>query len=249
MSIGYVVVTGASSGIGRAIATALAEPGRTLVLVGRDQPRLAAAARDVEQRGASPIVCRADLSCDDGLEKVAECSSRGATGVDLLVHAAGTLSFGSLAESPVEQLDQIYRVNVRAPLALTRALLPLLIAAQGQIVFINSVAGLRARARLGLYAASKHALRALADSLRDEVAAAGVRVVTVLPGRTATPMQQWLCTQEGVPYSPARYLRSEDVADVVARLVACPADVQLGDIIIRPTVHGSPAVGNGGTRT
>jgi short-subunit dehydrogenase len=246
VSADVCVITGASSGIGRAIARAVATPGCTVIIVGRDHARLEETAASIREAGARPVSCVADLADARGVEAVAQCVRAAATGVDLLVHAAGDVAFGRLAEATSAQLDALVGINVRAPLVLTRELLPLVVARRGQIVFINSVAGVRARAGLGLYAATKHALKALADSLREEVSGDGVRVVSILPGRTATPMQERLCAREGQPYPPARHLSAEDVADVVTRLAASPPGVQLTDITIRPAAVKAVPTDRGG---
>jgi len=107
-------------------------------------------------------------------------------------------------------------------------------AAAGQVVFVNSGAGLRANARWGAYAASKFALRALADSLRQEVAERGVRVTTVYPGRTATPMQREVHRQEGRRYDPDAFVRPEDVASQVAALLALEPPSTVSELTIRP---------------
>jgi len=118
---------------------------------------------------------------------------------------------------------------------LTQQLLPLLAAAHGQVVFINSSVGLTAkRPEIGQYAATKHALRAIADCLREEVNSNGIRVLTVYLGRTATPMQEVLHRLEGVPYNPEALLQPEDVASVVVHALMLPRTAEVTDISIRP---------------
>lgn len=134
-----------------------------------------------------------------------------------------------------EDLDVQYATNVRAPYVLTQRLLPLLIAAHGQVVFINSSAGLTAkRPEVGQYAATKHALKAIADSLREEVNPKGVRVLSMYLGRTATPMQEALCRQEGGSYDPEVLLQPGDVASVLVQTLLLPAAAEVTDISIRP---------------
>ena len=108
------------------------------------------------------------------------------------VHGAGVIARGPVEHAKVEELDCQYDVNLRAPFVLTRRFLPALKKARGQIVFVNSTAGRAAAPDAALYAASKHALRGFADSLRQEINPDGVRVLSMFPGRTATPMQQSL---------------------------------------------------------
>lgn len=225
------VITGASSGIGAAIANALSEEGRTLILNGRDRAALDAVAKDVEQLGAQVEVLPADLNDDAQLNAFA---TRLPDEVDCLIHSAGVALLGNQADLPVADLDLQYRVNVRAPFLLTQALLPNLRAARGLVVFVNSGAGQNAKAGWGGYAASKFALRALADSLRDEESDAGVRVTSIYPGRTATPMQREVRVQEGGEFEPENYLRPEDVARMVAQVVRLPAGATVPDLSVRP---------------
>ena len=225
------VITGASSGIGAAIANALSEEGRTLILNGRDRAALDAVAKDVEQLGAQVEVRPADLNDDAQLNAfAADLPDR----LEGLIHSAGVALLGNQADLPVADLDLQYRVNVRAPFLLTQALLPNLRAARGLVVFVNSGAGQNAKAGWGGYAASKFALRALADSLRDEESDAGVRVTSIYPGRTATPMQREVRVQEGGEFEPQNYLRPEDVARMVAQVVRLPAGATVPDLSVRP---------------
>ena len=154
--------------------------------------------------------------------------------IDMLIHSAGVISIGKLEISSVADFDRQYKTNVRAPCLLTQVLLPLLKMQKGQIVFINSSAGLFSKANLSQYAATKHALRAFADSLRDEVNEMGIRVLSVFPGRTATPMQEMIFSQEGRDYPANRLLQPQDVAAVVIHALSLPRTAEVTDISIRP---------------
>ena len=152
----------------------------------------------------------------------------------MLVHGAGTIALGDLGSAPIEDLDRQYAANVRAPYLLTRALLPSLRATQGEVVFINSSAGLTARAGIAQYAATKHALKAIADSLREEVNPEGVRVLSVYPGRTATPLQARVHAEEGKAYLPERLVQPDDVASVVLNALTLPRSAEVTDVVVRP---------------
>ena len=227
------LVTGATSGIGRAIALQLAASGRTLHLLGRDASRLQAIAEAVEQRGARAMTHSIDLAdpvqCEAGLTSLRDQIQR----LDVLVHSAGCVGLGPVATAPVEELDWMFRLNLRAPFALTQALLPALRQARGQVVFINSGAGLRAKGGWGQYAATKFGLKALADSLREEVSADGVRVLTAFPGRTASPMQARVRELEGQPYRAEDYMQPEDVAQMVVQALAVDRRAGVHEINIR----------------
>ncbi len=203
-------------------------------LVGRTQAKLEAVAAATGQGNGRVTCCTTDLSRDDAVTALAGRLREEAGVVDVLVHSAGVISLGPVASLPVEEFDRQYRVNVRAPYLLTQLLLPMLRLRQGQIVFINSTAGTTAGANVGQYAATKFALKALADSLRAEVNADGVRVLTVSAGRTATPMQAAIHELEGKTYRPAALSQPEDVAALVLAGLTVPRTTELTDLALRP---------------
>ena len=232
------VITGASSGIGRAIALGLAAQGSTLCLIGRRIETLEAVAEAAHALTASTRCYCADLSLDEQVRALAvQLTEVGR--IDVLIHSAGAMALGPIESAAVEELDRQYRVNVRAPYLLTQALLPALKRSHGQIVFINSSAALNARANVSQYAASKAALKAIADSLRDEANAAGVRVLSVYPGRTASPMQAAVHALEGKVYAPERLMQPEDVAAAVINALSLPRSAEVTDIHIRPMLKSS----------
>jgi NADP-dependent 3-hydroxy acid dehydrogenase YdfG len=227
------VVTGASGGIGRAVAAALAERGMSPCLAGRDRERLRRLADALATRGARPSVVAADLRTDDGIrELVASVESLGR--VDVLCHCAGALRLGDIMSAGWDDLDELYRVNVRAPYLVTKALLPLLVASRGQIVFVNSSAALKAGDTNGAYAATKAALMSLTGSIRDRVNPLGVRVLSVFPGRTATAMQEQVIAFEGSHYDAANFLQPSDVAEVVVHALLMPRSAEVTDVMVRP---------------
>ncbi|MFE1748806.1 SDR family oxidoreductase [Coleofasciculus sp. H7-2] len=227
------VVTGASSGIGKAIALGLAEQGVTLCLVGRNLEALETVA-ETATTASKVLLYQVDLTLDEDIEQLKTRLEQDVGNVDLLVHSAGVITLGDMKTASLEDFDWQYRVNVRAPYALTQALLPAIALRQGQIAFINSTVGLNARGGVGQYAATKHALKAIADSLREEVNADGVRVLSIYPGRTASPMQASVQEIEGKTYHPERLLQPEDVAAVVLNALSLPRTAEVTDINIRP---------------
>ena len=229
------VITGAGSGIGRAIARGLQQVGAIVCLVGRNLAALEAV-RDSDSAHEARVNCyQADLSRDEDLLELAGRLKRDFQGIDLLVHSAGAFSYGPLETAPVANLDIQYRINVRAPYALTQALLPQLKARQGQIVFINSSVSLRnAEPNLSQYTATKNGLRAIADSLRSEVNPQGLRVLSVYPGRTASPMQAVVHQFQGKAYDPEGLMQPEDVAVAVINAITLPRSAEVTDISLRP---------------
>ncbi len=226
------LVTGASSGIGRAIALALADEGMALRLLGRDTDRLEAVARIAKTKSRDVGWSTVDLTLQSQVEEYA--GQLGAEKVALLVHSAGVYVRGPHAGRPGEEYARAFAANVGGPMHLTRLLLSSLREAQGQIVFINSTQGLAASAGVGMFAATQHALRAMADSLRDEVNGDGVRVLTVYPGRTATPRQASIFELEGRPYAPERLLQPEDIATMIVASLKLPRTAEVTNLTIRP---------------
>jgi NADP-dependent 3-hydroxy acid dehydrogenase YdfG len=228
------VVTGASSGVGKAIARALGARGARLCLLGRQPELLQDLIRTAQAQGAEGLAYRVDLAVPEQIESFASIFARDCGRVDMLIHCAGVIALGATEASSVAELDWQLNVNLRAPYALTQALLPMLKRQQGQIAFINSSAGLTAGSHSGQYAASKHGLKAIADSLRQEVNSAGVRVLSVFLGRTATPMQAAVHAFEGRRYSPEKLIQPEDVAEVVLNALSLPRTAEVTAVHIRP---------------
>ena len=133
----------------------------------------------------------------------------------MLVHSAALMTHSLVEESSVEHFSQLLNVNVLAPFALTKHLLPEICASKGQIVFVNSSIVNNAAAGTVMYAATKHALKGLADGLRQELNIRGVRVISIYPGRTATPLQASVLAAEGRQYRPEILLQPEEVAAMV----------------------------------
>lgn len=228
------LVTGASGGIGSAVALALAEEGAHLLLAGRDAARLEAVAERARPMAQRVEVAAADLADDGAVRGLAARVEELFRGLDVLVHATGAFRGGAVAASPVEDLDLQVRINLRLPYLLTQLLLPALRERQGQVVFVNSTAGMTAHGSWAAYAASKHGLKALADSLREEVNRDGVRVLSVFPGRTASPMQEEVKRWEGKPYEPERLLQPADVAAMIVQALKLPRTAEVTNLQVRP---------------
>lgn len=207
------LVTGAGSGIGRELAERLAARGDRVVRLTRDVVDLADAV--AVARWAAEFA--ADLES-----------------LDSLLHVAGTVDLGPVATLDLEVWERHLAVNLTAPAVLTSHLLPALRAVAGTVVFVNSSAGLAANAQWSAYAASKFGLRALADSLRAEEAEHGVRVTTVFPSRTATPMQEKVHAQEGRTYDASRWIQPVTVADAILHVLDLPSDATIPELVIRP---------------
>jgi len=228
------VVTGASSGIGKAIALALAGQGANLFLAARSKDGLGETAKEAQKAGARAHTCSLDLTKDEEIRALGEKLQREAPGVNILVLCGGAIAHGPHEKAPIADLDLMYRANVRGHYALIQTVLPLLRKVKGQIVFVNSSAGLRSPATAGQFSATQHAFRSIADSLRDEVNADGIRVLSIFPGRTATPRMEKLFAKEGRAYKPELLLQPEDVAEMVTHALRLPRTAEVTDIHIRP---------------
>ena len=207
------LVTGAASGIGLEVADRLADRGDRVVRL----------TRDVVDLSDTVAVSRWAADFADDLERL-----------DSLVHVAGTVDLEPVGELDVDTWQRQLAVNLTAPAVLTAPLLPALRAAGGTVVFVNSSAGLVANAGWSAYAASKFGLRALADSLRAEEADRGVRVTTVFPSRTATPMQEKVHEQEGRVYDASRWIQPATVADSILHVLDLTPDATIPELVIRP---------------
>ena len=223
------LLTGAGAGIGAAVAKALSARGDDLVLLARSRQRadhLAAefpGARTVVADLADPAGLAEALSVDDLPDRL-----------DSLVHAAGVVDLGPVGELSAEVWRRTLDVNLLAPAELTRLCLPALRASRGHVVLVNSGSGLTAHPNWSAYSASKHGLRALADSLRGEERGSGVRVTSVYPGRTATAMQEKVHAQEGKEYDPSDWIAAESVAAAVLAALDLPRDAEMTDVTVRP---------------
>jgi len=183
------VVTGASSGIGRATARALARAGARLVLVSRSEPRLEAAAQDIAPLagGGPPLLIPCDVSIPEAVLAMAERVRRDVGAPDVVVNNAGIGHWAPVVEMPVERMRAVLDVNFFGAVHCTQAFLPAMLErGQGTVVFVSSGLGQIPFPNSAAYCASKHALNGFAGSLRAEVEPLGVNVLLVLPGGTRT---------------------------------------------------------------
>ncbi|AUG79780.1 Short-chain dehydrogenase [Kitasatospora sp. MMS16-BH015] len=227
--MGTHLITGAGSGIGEAVAEQLSKRGEDIWLIARNAGRAAA----LRQRFPGARTLIGDLA-DPAKLSWAFGQQEMPVEVDSLLHIAGVVQLGEIGDLGVKTWQEQLNVNLLAPAEVTRLMLPSIRLVKGHVLFVNSGAGLRAGAQWGPYAASKFGLRALADSLREEEHANGVRVTTVYPGRTATAMQLKVHQQEGKDYDPARWIDPASVATAILTALDLPRDAEITEITVRP---------------
>lgn len=223
------LITGAGSGIGAAVTRRLLDRGDELWLLARDAGR----AKELAERfpGAHTLV--GNLAEPDRLSWALSHQTPPER-LDSLMHIAGIFELGRIGDITPRIWRETLAANLVSPAELTRLLLPQLRLSRGHVVFVNSGSGLDAHAEWGAYAASKHGLKALADALRWEEHENGIRVTSVYPGRTATPMQAKVHQQEGKKYDPARWIDPESVATTILTAIDLPRDAEIKDVTVRP---------------
>ncbi|MGD0102425.1 MAG: SDR family NAD(P)-dependent oxidoreductase [Rhodopila sp.] len=222
------LVTGASSDIGAAISHRLAEAGAHVIASGRNLKKLV---RIAANHGSKIDIVAADLTNPGDVEAVRESVSQRER-LDVLVLGSGIYLRSNDPEAFTHQLA----ANVQGPYALLEAVLPLLIAAKGLVIFINSTQGLAASPGVGQFAATQHAMRALANSVREEVHSRGVRVTSLFLGRTATARQKAIFAMERRHYAPELLVQPADVANVVAHLTMLSSASEVMEMTLRPAV-------------
>jgi NADP-dependent 3-hydroxy acid dehydrogenase YdfG len=240
------LITGASSGIGAATARALAALGAAVALAARREERLAQLAKDITGSGGRVLVIETDIT-DKAQAQAAVARTVAELGrLDILVNNAGVMLLGPILDAPLDEWEQMVRVNELGLLSTTHAALPhLLKAAAGaprqvaDLVNISSTAGRVARSGAGVYNLTKFGVVAFSESLRQEVTKQHVRVAVVEPGFVATELgshvreevrQQTLQFLSGV-----EPLQAEDIADAIGYIVTRPRRVAVNELLIRPT--------------
>lgn len=214
------LLTGGSSGIGRAVAEMLVQRGDRVVVVTRSADRVA------DLVGVE--VLEADLSDPRAAEELVVPDE-----LDGLIHSAGVVELAPVAETSYASVREQLDVNLISPMLLTRQCLPALRARHGTVVFVNSTSGLAAYPTWSAYSASKAGLQFVADALRGEEPE--IRVSTVFPSRTATPMQARVHEFEGTPYDATQFMSAATVAKAIVDVLDLPADAVVTDVTIRST--------------
>lgn len=229
------VITGATSGIGKAVAKLLAQKGCNLICTGRNKERLANLKNEIPQN-IEFVSYECDIADEKEVTEVAEKIAASPMGIDILIHSAGAIKTNSVCNSAIEEYQALFNLNVKAPFLITKLLLPKLKENKGQILFVNSSVTQRAIPNLSLYSASKFALKGFADCLRQEINKFGVRVVSIYPGQTATPMQQALYEKVQKEYIPEKLIQPDDIATIIIHNLQLSATAEITDLHVRPLI-------------
>ncbi|MGE5315081.1 MAG: SDR family oxidoreductase [Acidobacteriota bacterium] len=223
------VVTGASRGIGQAVAVSLAKAGASVVLASRNAERLEDVRASIEASGGKAAAVPTDVASEASVEALAREVESRFGGADILVNNAGYGVFSKVIDMRTEDFDGMFGVNVRGVFLCTRAFLPVMIARQGgQIINIASLAGKNSFVGGAGYSATKFALIGFARSLMLEVRDSNIRVVTICPGSVNTEFSDHSHDAETI-------IQPEDIAETVRFALTMPGRTNVSEIDVRPT--------------
>jgi NADP-dependent 3-hydroxy acid dehydrogenase YdfG len=240
------LVTGASSGIGQATAAALAARGASVALVARRTDRLEELATSIRDNGGAALTITADVTDQEQARQAVATTVQELGRLDTVVNNAGVMLLGPVVDAPVEEWERMVDLNLKGLLYVAHAALTHLLAAAAtgprdvaDLVNVSSVAGRVARNGSGVYNATKHAVGAFSESLRQEVAGRHMRVSLVEPGAVATELAghnrpEVLETIRG-RFGSIERMEAEDIAEVIEFIVSRPRRVAVNEVLIRPT--------------
>ena len=224
------IVTGAGRGIGRAIALALGEAGARVALAARSEGEIRSVAQEIRGKDGDALAIAADLTRDDEIERLVKQTVKEWGAVDILVNNAGWGKTATVVDSRVEDWDRTLQINLRAPMVLTRLVLPGMIAKKsGAVVNIGSISSKAGTANTSAYSASKFGMLGFTQSLFEEVREYGVKVSIILPGFVDTPL---------IPLNKrldrGKMIQPRDIAGAVIYVLSTPLNSCPVEMTIRP---------------
>jgi NADP-dependent 3-hydroxy acid dehydrogenase YdfG len=235
------LVTGASSGIGEATAVALAEAGAAVVIGARRRDRLDALAGKLRDAGTSVLALDLDVTDEQACRDAVRRAREELGGLDVLINNAGVMLLGTIVGADTEDWRRMLNTNVLGLMYMTHAAIEGMVEqGSGDVVNISSVAGRVARKGAGVYNASKWAVNAFSESLRQEVTGRGVRISLVEPGAVMTELTDHITQPDAKAasvqmYTGMRSLQAEDVARAIRYVVTQPPHVAINEMLVRPT--------------
>ena len=222
------IVTGAGRGIGKAVASNLAECGCRVILTARTLAQLEQVQQELSTSGAEAIAIAADLTRDNEVQRLVEESRQRMGAADILINNAGWGKRAAVVKVALEDLDQTLRLNLRAPMILARSLVPSMIEkGEGAVINIGSISGKTGEANGAAYSASKFGLIGFTQSLYEEVREYGIKVAVILPGFVDTPL-----IPPNRQLDRSKMIQPADVAQTVRYILAsaptcCPVEITL----------------------
>jgi NADP-dependent 3-hydroxy acid dehydrogenase YdfG len=240
------LVTGASSGIGEATARALAERGAAVVVAARREDRLDALVAAIEAEGGRALAIETDVTDREQATRAVERAVTELGRLDIVINNAGVMLLGPAVDAPIDEWERMVALNVNGLLYVAHAAIPHLLRAGeddprhvADLVNVSSVAGRRATSGSGVYNATKFAVNAFTEALRQEVTERYVRVSVIEPGAVATELSSHnrpeVREQIARTFGDTQRLEANDVADAIAYIVTRPRHVAINEVLIRPT--------------
>jgi 3-oxoacyl-[acyl-carrier protein] reductase len=224
------IVTGAGRGIGRAIAVALSRAGARVVLAARSEAELRGVAEEIRGGDGDALVLPTDVTRDDDMESLVKRTQKEWGSIDILVNNAGWGKTGPVVNSKIEDWDATLKVNLRAPMVLSRLVLPAMLEKKsGAIINIGSISAKAGQANTAAYSASKFGLLGFTQSLFEEVREYGVKVSVILPGFVDTPL-----IPQNKRVDRSKMIRPEDIAETVLFVLSSPPNSCPVEITVRP---------------
>ena len=224
------IITGASTGIGKYISLQLSENNYRVILISRNEKKLALIKDEIEKKGGDCVIIAADIGKCSSIENIS--SIIGSQNIDVLVNNAGVGIFDSIQNATVSDWDQQMNTNLRGSFLMTKLSVESMIKRRlGKIIFMNSVAGMNPYPYSSAYVASKYGLRGFSSSLREELREYNIKVISVHPGAINTPF--WNNIKGDFPRE--NMLNAQDISNVVVNAILAKNDIVHEEIVIRRT--------------
>jgi len=224
------LVTGAGRGIGKAVSVSLAKAGCRVVLAARTLEQIEAVREEILSQGGDALAIPADLTMDEDIQRLVKETERKSGATDILINNAGWGKRAPVVAASLADWDQTFRLNLRAPMLLAKALLPNMIAKrEGAVINIGSVSGKTGEANGAAYSASKFGLIGFTQSLYEEVREHGIKVVVILPGFVDTPL-----IPPNRQLDRSKMIQADDIAQAVLFVLTSPTTSCPVEITVRP---------------